>query len=69
MTQETITLPKLEGIDPDLEKEILGFLFALELIRRATGHGTIIIEVREGKAHEMKAEHMIRPKFLKPTAL
>jgi hypothetical protein len=59
-------IPTLKDIDQDTEREIIGILYALQLIRRETGHGTIVIIIRDGKAVEMKAEHEIRPKYLNP---
>ncbi len=64
---DKIELPKIVGVDPDTEKEILAIFYALELIRRATGHGTIIVAISNGKAVEMTAQHEIRPKYINPT--
>lgn len=63
-----VKLPKINfaGVDDDTRREITAFLFALEMIRQqGTGHGTIVIEVRDGRAADMKAEHIIRPKYVK----
>lgn len=66
MTDVKLPNIKLDNVDEETRKEIIGFLFALEIIRQqGTGHGTIVIEVRDGKAADMKAEHVIRPKYLK----
>ncbi len=59
-------IPTLKDVDKDTEREIIAILYALQLIRRETGHGTLTIIIREGKAVEMKAEHEIRPKYLNP---
>ena len=61
-----MTLPKItiKGGDETMEREINGILYALELIRRETGHGSLFIEIKDGKVAEMKAAHSIRPKYL-----
>ena len=66
MTIDEIKLPKvtIEDGDGTLEREVRGILYALELIRRAAGHGSLVIDIKEGKIAEMKAEHSIRPKYL-----
>ena len=55
----------LEGFDEDLRKDIVSILYALALIRQETGHGTLVIEVKDSKISEMSAAHTIRPKYLK----
>jgi hypothetical protein len=66
MTNVVLPKIKFDGVDEETRREIVAFLFALEIIRQeGTGHGTIIIEVKEGRAADMKAEHIIRPKYLK----
>ncbi len=66
MNTDAIALPKITigNGDATLEREVRGILYALELIRAQTGHGTLVIEIKEGKIAEMKAEHSIRPKYL-----
>ncbi len=65
MNTDAIPLPKvtIEG-DATLERDVRGILYAFELIRAQTGHGTLVIEIKDGKIAEMKAEHSIRPKYL-----
>lgn len=66
MNTDAITLPKvtIAGGDETMEREVTGILYALELIRRETGHGSLVIEIKEGRVAEMKAAHSIRPKYL-----
>jgi hypothetical protein len=62
-----IQLPEIQcaGADDELLKEVRAILYALMLIRQETGHGTLVIEVKESRISEMRAEHVIRPKYLK----
>jgi hypothetical protein len=63
-----IQLPDIQcdGIDEELMREIRAIIYALMLIRQETGHGTLMIEVKESRIAEMTAAHTIRPKYLKP---
>lgn len=47
------------------EKEIAAILYGLNIILDATGHGSLTIIVRDGVIAEIRAEHVIRPKYLK----
>lgn len=64
---KAIQLPAIQcdGADEELLKEIRAILYALMLIRQETGHGTLVIEIKEARISEMRAEHVIRPKYLK----
>ncbi len=52
------------GGDETMEREIERISYALQFIRRKTGHDALLIEIKEGKIAEMKAAHNIRPKYL-----
>lgn len=55
---------KCEGIDEKTERDLVAILYAMQIIQRETGHGTLEIEIRDGEIAEMRAEHKIRPKYL-----
>jgi len=67
-TPKPIQLPdlKCEGIDEEYMREIRAILYALMLIRQETGHGTLVIEIKETRISEIQASHTIRPRYLKP---
>jgi hypothetical protein len=58
---------KVDGVDAETEKDLIAMLYALQIIRSETGHGTLEIEIRDGKVAEMRALHKIRPKYMKAT--
>lgn len=61
---DTIKTQKLEELSEEERRDLLSFLYAVALIRGETGHGTIKIEIRDGKIAVMRAEHEIRPKYM-----
>lgn len=58
----------LNNLSEDDEKNVQSILYAIDLIRRETGYGELVIEIRGGKVGDMHATHDIRPKQLKPSS-
>jgi hypothetical protein len=55
---------KFDEMDEKQQKDLIAVLYALMIIRRETGHGTLVIEVKDGEIADMMAQHRIKPKYL-----
>jgi len=66
MTEKEKLLDILDELDEKAHRDLVAVLYALAIIRRETGHGTLVIVVKDGEISEMSAEHKIRPKYLNP---
>jgi hypothetical protein len=60
-------LPTLQNLDEQTQKDLSAILYAINLVRQATGFGSVEIVLRNGQIVDMKANHDIKPKFLNIT--
>lgn len=57
---------QITGIDEQARQDVYAFLQAYEIIRRETGFGTLVIEIREQSIVEIGATHKIKPTVKRP---
>lgn len=60
-----LKLDEIDRMDEKTKRDLAAILYALALIRNETGHGSLMIVIKENEITEMRAEHHIRPKYMK----
>ena len=54
------------GLAPDEVELVRGFLYAVDMVRSLTGHGSVHVNITNGLISEIDIEQRIRPQIAAP---